>query len=153
MKINFTFLSCILLTSISFGQTIEKFSIDSGGQSISTGNIQMLYTIGEVNVQELSVGNIQISEGFINPDTSTTLSIGNEFSFGIKIFPNPATSLITIQSNIRLEKVEIYDIIGKQVFMVNSELNFIDVSKLSKGSYLLIIKTNEGEVTKKIIIN
>ena len=49
-------------------QSIEKFSIDSGGASTSAGGIEVLYTIGEVNVQELSVGNIQISEGFINPE-------------------------------------------------------------------------------------
>ena len=56
-----------LLVNISFSQSIEKFSIDSGGASVSAGNIELLYTIGEVNVQELSAGNISISEGFINP--------------------------------------------------------------------------------------
>ncbi len=47
-------------------QSIEKFSIDSGGASASTDGIQILYTIGEVNVQEASAGGISISEGFIN---------------------------------------------------------------------------------------
>jgi hypothetical protein len=49
-------------------QSIEKFSIDSGGASASSGDIQILYTIGEVNVQELNAGGISISEGFINAD-------------------------------------------------------------------------------------
>lgn len=53
--------------SLVFAQSIEKFSIDSGGASTSAGGIQILYTIGEVNVQELSAGSIQVSEGFINP--------------------------------------------------------------------------------------
>ncbi|WP_179334648.1 hemagglutinin protein [Winogradskyella costae] len=48
-------------------QSMEKFSIDSGGASVTAGGIQMLYTIGEVNVQELSAGGISLSEGFINP--------------------------------------------------------------------------------------
>ncbi|MBF8150863.1 hemagglutinin protein [Winogradskyella sp. F6397] len=48
-------------------QSMEKFSIDSGGASVTAGGIQMLYTIGEVNVQELSAGGISVSEGFINP--------------------------------------------------------------------------------------
>lgn len=62
----------IILLAFSFtqftthGQTIEKFSIDSGGASAAAGGIEILYTIGEVNVQELSAGNIQVSEGFIN---------------------------------------------------------------------------------------
>ena len=49
-------------------QNIEKFSIDSGGASASAGNIHILYTVGEVNVQELNIGSISISEGFINAE-------------------------------------------------------------------------------------
>ncbi len=48
------------------GQTVEKFSIDSGGASASAGNIQVVYTIGEVAVQESSVGRVILSEGFLN---------------------------------------------------------------------------------------
>ena len=47
-------------------QTIYKSSIDSGGAISSNGNIQLMYTIGEVNIQESSAGNIQLSEGFIS---------------------------------------------------------------------------------------
>ena len=56
-----------LLTSLSLNaQTIEKFSIDSGGNSTSGGTIQMIYTIGEVSVQEINTPSVSISEGFIN---------------------------------------------------------------------------------------
>jgi hypothetical protein len=58
-----------LIFSLSFilqGQTIYKSSIDSGGDTSSNGNIQIMYTIGEVNVQEYSVGNIILSEGFVS---------------------------------------------------------------------------------------
>lgn len=47
-------------------QEIEKFSIDSGGASASAGGIEILYTIGEVAVQEVSTPTLSISEGFIN---------------------------------------------------------------------------------------
>lgn len=47
-------------------QSIEKFSIDSGGASATAAGINILYTIGEVNVQELSAGTVSVSEGFIN---------------------------------------------------------------------------------------
>ena len=58
---------CLLAPFFGISQSIEKFSIDSGGASASAGNIDVFYTLGEVNVQELSAGNIQVSEGFINP--------------------------------------------------------------------------------------
>ncbi|UPS91232.1 hemagglutinin protein [Bizionia sp. M204] len=66
MKTKITLLLSLILAFICQGQTIEKFSIDSGGANATAGGIEILYTIGEVNVQELSAGNIQVSEGFIN---------------------------------------------------------------------------------------
>jgi hypothetical protein len=66
MKTKLTFLIALFITFIGNAQSIEKFSIDSGGASASAGNIQVLYTIGEVNVQERSAGGISVSEGFIS---------------------------------------------------------------------------------------
>ena len=63
------------------GQTIEKFSIDSGGANTTSGGIEILYTIGEVAIQEASAGNIILSEGFINPSSNAidcALSLSKE---------------------------------------------------------------------------
>ena len=65
MKTKIIFLITLLISFISFAQSIEKSSIDSGGASATAGNIEILYTIGEVVVQEASVGDIILSEGFI----------------------------------------------------------------------------------------
>ncbi|OAB78688.1 hypothetical protein [Cochleicola gelatinilyticus] len=79
MKIQITLFSIFLFSFFGNAQSIEKFSIDSGGASEANGNIQILYTLGEVNVQELSAGNIQISEGFIT-------SVSLQLSINPKVF-------------------------------------------------------------------
>jgi hypothetical protein len=66
MKTKIATIVTILIGYICTAQSIEKFSIDSGGASATAGGIEILYTIGEVNVQELSAGGISVSEGFIN---------------------------------------------------------------------------------------
>jgi len=71
--LNSTLLFC--LTNVINAQSIEKFSIDAGGASTTAGGIEILYTIGEVNLQELSTATVSLSEGFINA------------SFKIKIDP------------------------------------------------------------------
>lgn len=66
-----TLLTILIIMSCfkwSSAQTIEKFSIDSGGASTTVDGIQILYTIGEVNVQELNTASISVSEGFINAE-------------------------------------------------------------------------------------
>lgn len=66
MKTKLTFLTLLMVSFICKAQSIEKFSVDSGGASTTVGNINILYTIGEVNVQELSTPSVSMSEGFIN---------------------------------------------------------------------------------------
>ncbi|WP_420572841.1 hemagglutinin protein [Kordia sp.] len=63
-----------LCTSIGFGQTVERSSLDSGGASSTASNLQLMYSIGESNIQEFT-GSFKVSEGFIAP------------SFKIKIDP------------------------------------------------------------------
>lgn len=64
----------LLYYGLAFGQTIERSSLDSGGASTTASNLQLMYSIGESNIQERS-GSFQVSEGFITP------------SFKIKIDP------------------------------------------------------------------
>ncbi|WP_460220219.1 hemagglutinin protein [Psychroserpens sp. MEBiC05023] len=68
MRTLFTILLVLGYSKLIVAQSIEKYSIDSGGALASEGGIEIIYTIGEVNVQELNVGDISVSEGFINPE-------------------------------------------------------------------------------------
>lgn len=76
------------MATICYCQTIEKYSIDSGGATATEGNIQVLYTIGEVAVQEATAGNISISEGFIH---STLNIIINPIAFLQGPYDSPAS--------------------------------------------------------------
>ena len=67
MKKRFLLLLSLSMSFYGSAQSVEKFSIDNGGASVAVGGIEVLYTVGEVNVQEIAIGNIQVSEGFINP--------------------------------------------------------------------------------------
>ena len=57
----------LLIVGMLHTQTIDHFSIDSGGASTTNGNLSILYTIGEVQTAERSTATISISEGFITP--------------------------------------------------------------------------------------
>jgi hypothetical protein len=69
MKHKITRIAILSILAISFcqAQMLYKSSIDSGGDNVKVDDIKLLYTIGEVNVQELSVSGNNVSEGFISP--------------------------------------------------------------------------------------
>ena len=77
-------------------------------------------------------------------------SIANIATEKIKIYPNPTKSELKIESNdLLVEKVEILDIAGK--IILTSHETTINISQFSAGIYFVKLKTDKGELTKKII--
>ena len=72
---------------------------------------------------------------------------------GIKMFPNPVKGeTLNFQAQKDLQ-VEIFDVLGKKVIStkINGNSNFINVSALSTGLYLVKLKSSDGVLTKKLI--
>lgn len=150
MKIVLTYLMLILACSLQ-AQVVEIFSIDSGGDNFNDGNIQVLYTIGEVNVQELIAGDLIVSEGFINTSISGPLSIYEPILNKIVVFPNPTSSYINIKSEILITKIEVFDLLGKHILTTGAQ-NQIDVSNYQSGIYLIKLYSENRHSIKKIVI-
>ena len=78
----------------------------------------------------------------------------NEFdTSSIKLYPNPATSVLNIEASMMIEKVTVYNILGQEVISKspNAELVLLDVSKLQSGIY--IVKTSiNGNVSSSRFI-
>ncbi len=73
----------------------------------------------------------------------------------IRMYPNPAQAdFVTIKSNEDI-LAEVYDILGKKVTTQNisQNQNKLNISALSKGVYLVKLKSNKGSITKKLIKN
>ncbi|APY00578.1 LamG-like jellyroll fold domain-containing protein [Lacinutrix venerupis] len=85
---------------------------------------------------------------------SETLSVSSFKEDDIKIYPNPTNNLINIATTLNSSlQLSIYDINGRVLLSktCNQQINTIDISAFSNGMYLLKMKTDFGEVTKRII--
>jgi len=71
----------------------------------------------------------------------------------VKVYPNPANSKINISSQFKIDKIDLYDMLGKLILTNKSESNVIDVSAITNGMYLLKIYSGERSSTKKLVIN
>ncbi|MBB4803103.1 ELWxxDGT repeat protein [Flavobacterium nitrogenifigens] len=71
-------------------------------------------------------------------------------------FPNPTTNVINVKAgnDNQVESVQIFDLNGRIVINSSDFLDDkIDVSRLSAGAYVLKVKVNGTEISKKIIKN
>jgi Lamin Tail Domain/Secretion system C-terminal sorting domain len=73
----------------------------------------------------------------------------------VAVYPNPATSFVTVESNSsKSVSVSLRNILGKEVKHYSSQRNklTIDINGLEEGVYLLFIRTDGGESTQRLIV-
>ena len=104
---------------------------------VNTDNTDDIFNSIEVGIErELSTGVV-------------TNTITKELH--VQVFPNPASSVIDIQTCRPINYVEIYNLSGKVVLRKNAPRNSMDISSLSKGIYFLKTVLDNGLTINKII--
>ena len=85
----------------------------------------------------------------LDPNLSnTTLDLKKNF----KIYPNPVSSILTIQSEKSIDTIEVFDTLGRLV-LTKKSTNTLDVSSLQSGTYLMKIGSQNSIESIKFIKN
>ncbi|WP_299386284.1 S8/S53 family peptidase [uncultured Lacinutrix sp.] len=86
-----------------------------------------------------------------------TLSVDSKSVSNFIMYPNPTNGVLNINLNSfnNAVSLEIHNLLGQQVFTTNltKSNSRISVNNLSKGLYLVTVKTSNTLTTKKLIIN
>jgi|GEM_PF-1083205 len=73
----------------------------------------------------------------------------------ITLIPNPTTGELRIESGeMKVDKVEILDVVGRVIFSQNftsSSYQKIDISHINSGVYFVRLTTEQGKVVKKVV--
>ena len=72
----------------------------------------------------------------------------NEVLESIKIYPNPTTNNLNIGSNIKFDKIEVIDHLGKYYYFDNIDKS-LNLNKLNKGIYIINLYHKETVYSKK----
>jgi hypothetical protein len=87
------------------------------------------------------------------------LSSINEISAStpaMNIYPNPAQSSLNIQLLQEVDKLEVFNVIGERIMIIdqiNSEIITINTSSLSSGVYFITVYTGNDVQTTKFLKN
>ncbi|WP_027379740.1 T9SS type A sorting domain-containing protein [Chryseobacterium daeguense] len=68
------------------------------------------------------------------------------------VYPNPVNKILYIKGKEKIEKVEIYNMVGQKIRTFSSVESQIDVSSLSEGNYVLKLFFVKGEVSQSFKI-
>lgn len=71
----------------------------------------------------------------------------------VKLYPNPATSILNVTSVSEKATFRITSLLGQEVSKGNLASETIDVSSLASGNYILEIRDNDTATIKRFIKN
>jgi len=126
------------------GEAINNYS----GYSVSLSSNGSIVAIGAY----LNSGN-GTSSGHVRVYDLTAILASDTFvQSNFLVYPNPSSGIIniTLENNLQLEKVSVYNQLGQLV--KTAETNTINTLELTQGTYYVEVVTNQGKATKKIII-
>lgn len=88
-----------------------------------------------------------------NPDLSAchNLSLSEVEQNIVNLYPNPTNGILNINSKLTINKVEVYNVLGKKVYSSTSET--VDLSEQLNGIYFLKIYTDSEIISKKVLKN
>ncbi|RZJ64183.1 MAG: T9SS type A sorting domain-containing protein [Flavobacterium sp.] len=136
----------------------QDINLDSGGHGNILLKVKTLTTLVEGDTVT-NKANIYFDYNFpIETDlastTFQTLSVADpEFDGTIRVFPNPASDMVTIKANSTIQSVELYDMQGRllEVNMAAADETKISLAERSTGIYFVKVITQKGTATQKLI--
>ena len=135
----------IAVTFPSTGKYYEFFSGDS--IEISNTNQTFTFTAGEYRLYS--------TQQFEEPSIVTDIDEIENTTNDLKVYPNPASSKMTIASDKTISSVQVYSIAGTLQYQAN-ELRKnkveIDVQNFTPGVYLVRVIQNENSSTQKVLV-
>ena len=147
---------------LNAGSIVEyKFSADSWGiqemldPTYTCTNGDSVYTNRVLNVPNSDTILGVVCWGSCEPCVAVPPSGLEDVLNNVLIYPNPANNIINISSSENIEKVEIFDVVGRVVKsqVVSSNLVLIETSDLKTNVYFIDYTINGVTISKKIIIN
>ncbi len=159
---NLSFFLLLILSQSLAAQSIERAVIGAYGTSGTAGTVQIDMTVGEIATTTASAGTLIVTQGFHQP-ASGSVGIAEELGVQVeyRLFPNPATDLITLEMTgaqpIAI-RVEIVDARGRLTGLEQRQLQVgsamvessWDTSSLAEGMYLLVIRNQANEIAGSI---
>ena len=138
---------------------LEPISCDSGTVEVSDlipGGTYYLQLWMYGNLGGRSAQNsVQVGDFSLELRDSVLSLEENTINDTLKVYPNPADSIVNIEANVTFDSIVLFDITGKQVLVLkgaNQGKITLNLEDLSKGLYMVQLKNESSVINKKLLI-
>ena len=102
-------------------------------------------------------GNTSTCSFTLTVDTVLGINDPSSDTSSISLYPNPTSNEVTVNNPqmFQIEAVSVYTINGRMIKILALESNgteiVIDLSDLANGNYILVLRSDQGEITRQLL--
>ncbi|HLP50638.1 MAG TPA: immunoglobulin domain-containing protein [Chitinophagales bacterium] len=119
--------------------------------SIINTATQQSYTATQTGNYKVEVTNADGCTGTSAEVNVIISGIENLAGTSVKVYPNPAADVLFISSDVMIQGVDVYNVLGEKVLIEHGPVNRLQVSTLAQGTYMLSIQTANGVVRTSFV--
>tara|TARA_R110002072_G_scaffold69489_5_gene168620 strand:- start:19996 stop:21006 length:1011 start_codon:yes stop_codon:yes gene_type:complete len=139
------------------GSVVTGMDITNDNPDWTTTTFSFTATTTSVVIYVRSLGSVdgdtEVFYDNISLQEDVTASVDDALASNFKVYPNPASDFINIQSkNIKVSSVDMYNVLGAKVLSSELTNNRVNVSNLVKGVYFMKINADGGSAIKKVVV-
>ena len=141
---------------LSYSNIYSTDVLDMDENYMSYASTTWMFSTAQTNVMDATLNGYRSSlkNSTVSMNCNGTVGVNEYLLESMNIFPNPTLGQLHIDSQIKINKISISNILGKQVFFTEDfSTNTIDLSSLENGVYFINISTNKGMHIEKIILS
>ena len=138
------------MSGATWGISVDETEVLPEGSPFTNEAGDIPTSLGGISFFSISTDNLYYLDDFDLDERQLGVIENSEINF--VIYPNPVNDVLFINSNEMINKVILYDVLGNVIF-TTSETNTINTSALAKGIYFVVIETDKGRGTQKLIKN
>ena len=141
---------------LSYSNIFTTNVLDMDENYMSYASTTWMFSVDQVNVMDATLNGYRSSlkNSTVSMNCNSTVGVNEYLLENINIYPNPTLGKLHIDSQGKINKVSISNILGKQIFFTEDfRTNTIDLSSFDNGVYFINISTNKGMHIEKIILS
>ena len=137
----------------------HKIKIYLGGNSsyrydVNLQNGGPMYTAGDTNIANIIIHHNALYPSSVTlPGSNPFLSVSSIENDRLRVYPNPTSKMLNIESDFNIQSIIILDITGRVVNMYNSPEQLINIEELNTGVYLLQISDGINMIERRFVKN
>ncbi|WP_439131546.1 pectate lyase family protein [Polaribacter sp.] len=146
-NITFTAQTSGTLTLVFNEGVSGSIRIDGNDEDFSGGVLTLTLSQGAHTISK----DVTLNLYYMSFENSSLNVEKNSKAFDIRMYPNPVTHHLNFSSDLNITKIEVYNMLGVLVKKSKNETKSVDMSNLSKATYIVKVFTDKG-VKKRVII-